>query len=101
MTRRAHSLVLLSLAHSGCLKEDAFVAEYNEAACAWLSDCNRSIDEEECLQQASEAEVSLPPQCDYHPRQARRCLDGMWGLECPVRSVDVTLPAACDLVWDC
>jgi hypothetical protein len=101
MMHRTAGLLSLSVLLGGCLKEDDFVVEYNEAVCAWLSDCNETIDVDECLQDATATEVSLPESCDYHSREARRCLKGMWDLECPRRTIDVTLPAACDLVWDC
>ncbi len=86
---------------SGCLKEEAFVEDYNEAACAWLADCNASIEHGACLEQSTATPITLPASCSYHPKQARRCLDGMWDLECPSATRDVTLPAACDLVWEC
>lgn len=101
MNRSHRGVLVAALLAGGCMKEERFVEEYNEAACAWLSDCNGAVEEQTCREQADATQILLPQACEYHPKQARRCVDGMWNLECPSQTVDVTLPAACDLVWEC
>lgn len=101
MTRPLWLLCLSATLLPGCLQEDEFIEDYDEAACAWLADCNEAIDEGECLQGAEAARSSIPDGCDWNRKAAKRCLDGMWNLECPGQGFDVTLPEACDFVWEC
>jgi len=80
---------------------EEFMADVDEAACEWQTDCYEYESLSACISDAEAARES-PPECAYDSDAAEECVWQYEERECPDGDAgEAGVPAACLDVWDC
>ncbi len=99
--RMALCCVLLA----GCYTPEEFDVDLDYAICDWATDCfgepDTSVGSYDYCQDARTEPEPIETDCAFRHHRAKRCVERIEQMNCPVSKSIPTIPEACDLVWDC
>ena len=93
--------LMLSLAACGYPQEE-FELAFEEASCAKLSECYPELwtTSADCLDAEAGGELTASDlACDFHAREAKRCLAEVEELACPDQGELLAWPETCTLAY--
>ena len=95
---------VMAVAMAACsYAEDEFREDYISEFCQWDAHCKVYYDDQESCEFALENNYSdLVAGCTYDAKSARRCIKGIFDVECPADGEDPAWPVECeDAYTDC
>ena len=99
---RAAMLLMLA---GGCYTPEQFEVDVDYAICDWAADCFDTPDTtvgsyDYCFEPRPEPET-VETECAFYHSQAKKCVNKIERMNCPISKTMMPMPEECDQVWEC